>query len=53
MFMREVEEVVREIMGDSRLKGHQQYKFEAEFDDADGELLWGEEASADVAVQIG
>ena len=53
MFMREVEEVVREIMGDSRLKGCQHYKFEAEFDDADGELLWGGEASAGVAFQVG
>ena len=30
MFMREVEEVVREIMGDSSIKGYQHYKFEAE-----------------------
>ena len=35
MFMREVEELVREIMGDSRFKGHQHYKFEAEFDDTE------------------
>ncbi len=52
MFMREVEEVVREIMGDSRLKGNQHYKFEAEFD-ADGERLWGGGGTAGVAFQIG
>ena len=40
MFMREVEEVVREIMGDSRFEGHQHYKFEADYDDEDGERLW-------------
>ena len=39
-FTREVEQVVREIMGDSCFKGHRHYKFEAEFDDADGERLW-------------
>ena len=53
MFMREVEEVVREIMSDSRFKGHQHYKFEAEFDDEDRKRLWGGEASAGVAFQIG
>ena len=41
MFMREVEEVVREIVGTYRFKGHQDYKYEAEFHDADRELLWG------------
>ena len=40
MFMREVEDVVREIMEDSRFNGHQHYKFEAEFDE-NGELLFG------------
>ena len=53
MFIREVEEVVREIMGDSRFEGHQHYKFEAEYDNEDGERLWGGEASAGVAFQIG
>ena len=51
--MREVEKVVREIMGDSCFEGHQYYKFEAEYDDEDGERLWGGEASAGVAFQIG
>ena len=46
MFRQEVGEVVREIMGDSRFKGYQHYKFEAEFDNADGERLLGGEASA-------
>jgi hypothetical protein len=52
MFMREVEDVVREIMEDSRFNGHQHYKFEAEFDE-NGELLFGGEASAGVSFQIG
>ena len=51
--VREAEGVVREITGDNRFKGHQHYKFQAEFDDADGERLWGGEASAGVAFQIG
>ena len=37
MFMQEVKEVVREIMGDSRFEGHQHYKFESEYDNEDGE----------------
>ena len=54
MFMREVKEVVREIIGDSRFEGHQHYKFEAaEYDNEDGERLWVGEASAGVAFQIG
>ena len=32
MFMQEVEDVVREIMEDTRFKGHQHYRFEAELD---------------------
>ena len=43
-------------MGDSRFEGHQHYKFEAEYDNEDGERLWGHwggEASAGVAFQIG
>ena len=34
MFMREVEEVVREIMEDSRFRGQQHYRFEMEVDAA-------------------
>ena len=52
MFMREVEEVVRGIMGGSCFKGHQHYKFEAEFDYADEKPLTsvvGGKASAGVA----
>jgi hypothetical protein len=41
MFMREVEDVVREIMEDSRFKGHQHYRFEIQLDPNDGERLWG------------
>jgi hypothetical protein len=32
MFMQEVEDVVREIMEDTRFEGHQHYRFEAELD---------------------
>ena len=54
MFHASVEEVVKEIMGDSRFRGYQRYKFEAEFDyDADRERLWAGEATAGVAFQIG
>jgi hypothetical protein len=52
MFMREVEDVVREIMEDPRFKGHQHYRFEAELDE-NGERLFGGEASAGVSFQIG
>jgi len=52
MFMREVEDVVREIMEDTRFKGHQHYRFEAELDEK-GERLFGGEASAGVSFQIG
>jgi hypothetical protein len=52
MFMREVEDVVREIMEDTRFKGHQHYRFEAELDEK-GEQLFGGEASAGVSFQIG
>ena len=40
MFMREVEEVVREIMGDPNFKGCQSYKFEVELGEG-GKRLWG------------
>jgi hypothetical protein len=53
MFMREVEEVVREIMEDSRFRGQQHYRFEMEVDADNGQRLFGGEASAGVAFQIG
>ena len=52
IFMREVEEVVRETMGDSYFKGHQHYKFEAEFDQT-GKGCWRVGASAGVAFKKG
>ena len=52
MFMQEVEDVVREIMEDTRFKGHQHYRFEAELDE-NGKRLFGGEASAGVSFQIG
>jgi len=53
MFMREVEEVVREIMEDSRFKGQQHYRFEMKLDECDGQRLFGGEANEGVAFQIG
>ena len=52
MWMREVEEVVREIMADKRFSGHQHFRFEASLDD-DGQRLYGGEANEGVAFQIG
>ena len=52
MWMRDVEEVVREIMGDERFKGHQNLGFEACLDD-DGQRVYGGEANAGVSFQIG
>ena len=52
MFMREVEDVAREIMEDSGFTGHQHYRFEAELDE-NGDRLFGGEASAGVFFQIG
>ena len=43
--MRDVEEVVREIMRDERFKGHQNFTFEASLQD-DGERVYGGEANA-------
>ena len=40
MWMRDVEEVVREIMRDERFKGHQNFNFEASLQD-DGERVYG------------
>ena len=33
MWMRDIEEVVREIMGDARFAGHQHFMFEAAVDE--------------------
>ena len=52
MWMRDVEEVVREIMGDERFKGHQNLCFEACLDD-NGQRVYGGEANAGVSFQIG
>jgi len=52
MWMRDVEEVVREIMGDERFKGHQNLRFEACVED-DGQRVFGGEANAGVSFQIG
>ena len=52
MWMRDVEEVVREIMRDERFKGHQKFSFEACLED-DGERVYGGEANAAVSFQIG
>lgn len=53
LWMREVEEVVREIMEDARFEGHQHFNFEMELDGDDGERLFGGEANAGVSFQIG
>ena len=52
MWMRDVEEVVREIMRDERFKGHQNFTFEACLQD-DGQRVFGGESSAGVSFQIG
>ncbi len=49
MWMRDVEEVVREIMGDTRFAGHQHFTAV----DEDGQRLYGGEANEGVAFQIG
>ena len=50
MWMRDVEEVVREIMRDERFKGH--FSFEPCLED-DGERVYGGEANEAVSFQIG
>ena len=45
MWMRDVEEVVREIMRDECFKGHQNFSFEACLQD-DGQRVFGGEANA-------
>jgi len=52
MWMRDVEEVVREIMRDERFKGHQKFRFEASLED-NGERVYGGEANEAVSFQIG
>ena len=48
----EIEDVVSEIMEDPVFKGNQNFKFEMDLDEA-GKLLFGGEANAGVAFQIG
>ena len=52
LWIREVEDIVREIMEDPVFKGNQNYKFEMDLDEA-GKRLFGGEANAGVAFQIG
>lgn len=52
MHLREVEDVLRDIMEDPRFTGHQNYRFEEELN-VDEVWLLGGEASAGVAFQIG
>ena len=52
MWMRDVEEVVREIMGDERFKGLQNFSLEACLDD-DSQRVYGGEANTGVSFQIG
>ena len=41
IFMREVEDVVRQIMEDTRFKGQQNYRFQVNLDDNGDQLLFG------------
>ena len=50
--MRDVEEVVSEIIREERFKGHQNFSFEASLQD-DCERVCGGEANAAVSFQIG
>ena len=50
--MRDVEEVVREIMRDERFKGHHNFSFEASLQ-YNSECVYGGEANAVVSIQIG
>ena len=52
MWMRDVEVVVMEIMGDEHFKGYQNFNFEACLED-DGQRIFGGEANAGVSFQIG
>ncbi len=53
VWTRELEDVVREIMEDPVFKGNQNFSFEMDVDAAAGQLLFGGEANAGVAFQIG
>jgi hypothetical protein len=52
LWLRELEDVVREIMEDPIFKGNQNFKFEMDVDEL-GKRLFGGEANAGVAFQIG
>ena len=52
LWLRELEDVVREIMEDPIFKGNQNFKFEMDVDEL-GRRLFGGEANAGVAFQIG
>ena len=52
LWVREIEDVVREIMEDPVFKGNQNFKFEMDLDEA-GKRLFGGEANARVSFQIG
>ena len=51
-WMRDLEDVIREIMEDPVFKGNQNFSFEMDVDAA-GKRLFGGEANAGVAFQIG
>ena len=51
LWIREVEDVVREIMEDPIFKGNQNFHFEMELDEL-GERMYGGEANAGVSFQI-
>ena len=52
LWVRELEDVVREIMEDPVFKGNQNFNFEMDLD-ADGKRLFGCKTNAGVAFQIG
>ena len=52
LWTRELEDLVREIMEDPVFKGNQNFSFELDLDAA-GQRLFGGEANAGVAFQIG
>ena len=52
LWIREVEDVVREIMEDPIFKGNQNFHFEMDLDELD-ERMFGGEANAGVSFQIG
>ena len=52
LWLRELEDVVQEIMEDPIFKGNQNFKFEIDLDEF-GKRLFGGEANAGVAFQIG